>query len=164
GAVGASAARQELRPPDQSLQAVAHRPNYHSRSQAMQTFQYSDAKSHKFWNIEVSGTSFTVTYGKVGTAGQTQTKTFATADKAEADKLIREKLKKGYVETTPKAAASEAEAFERALAADPNDVAGWCAFADYLAERGDPRGEFMQVQLALENESLPKAQRTTLKK
>ena len=22
----------------------------------MQTFQYSDAKSHKFWNIEVSGT------------------------------------------------------------------------------------------------------------
>jgi uncharacterized protein (TIGR02996 family) len=132
----------------------------------MQTFQYSDAKSHKFWNIEVSGTSFTVTYGKVGSAGQTQTKTFASADKAqaEADKLIREKLKKGYVETTPKAAASEAEAFERALAADPNDVAGWCAYADYLAERGDPRGELMQVQLALENESLPKTERDALKK
>src|SRR5262249_1113339 len=166
GAVGASAARQELRPPDQSLQAVAHRPNYHSRSQAMQTFQYSDAKSHKFWNIEVSGTRFTVTYGKVGSAGQTQTKTFASADKAQAEagKLIREKLKKGYVETTPKPAASEAEAFERALAADPHDVAGWCAFADFLTERGEPRGEFMQVQLALENESLPKAQRDSLKK
>src|SRR5262249_33559798 len=132
----------------------------------MQTFQYSDAKSHKFWNIEVTGTSFTVTYGKVGSAGQTQTRTFATAEKsqAEADKLIREKLKKGYVETTAKASSSEAEAFERALAENPHDLAGWCAYADYLAEQGDPRGEFMQVQLALENESLVKTERDALKK
>jgi uncharacterized protein (TIGR02996 family) len=132
----------------------------------MRTFQYSDAKSHKFWNIAVSGTSLTVTYGKVGSAGQTQTKTFASADKAQAEaaKLIQEKLKKGYVETTPKAAASEAEGFERALAADPSDLAGWCAYADYLAERGDPRGEFMQVQIRLENEALAKAERNALKK
>jgi uncharacterized protein (TIGR02996 family) len=132
----------------------------------MQTFQYSDAKSHKFWNIEVSGTSLTVTYGKVGTPGQTQTKTFASAEKAqaEADKLIREKLKKGYTETTPQAAVSEAEAFERALTADPHDLAAWCAYADFLAERGDPRGEFMQVQIALENESRSKKERDALKK
>src|SRR5438477_3768381 len=108
----------------------------------MRTFQYSDAKSHKFWNIEVSGSGFTATYGKVGSAGQSQTKTFASAEQAlaEADKLIREKLKKGYVETTPNAAVSEVEAFERALAENPHDLAGWCAYADYLAERGDPRG------------------------
>jgi uncharacterized protein (TIGR02996 family) len=132
----------------------------------MRTFQFSDAKSHKFWNIEVSGIRFAVTYGKVGSVGQIAIKKFANAEKAqaEADKLIAEKLKKGYVETTPKAAASEAEGFERALLADPNDAGAWGAFADYLAERGDPRGEFMQVQLALENESLPKAQRDTLKK
>ncbi len=131
----------------------------------MRNFQFSDAKSHKFWNIELSGTSFTVTYGKVGSAGQTQTKTFASADKAlaEADKLIREKLKKGYHETTPTTAVSQAEAFERALTNDPDDVAGWCAYADYLSEHGDPRGEFMQVQLALENESLPPAERQNLK-
>src|SRR5436305_11287140 len=118
----------------------------------MRTFQFSDAKSHKFWNIEVSGDSFTATYGKVGAAGQTQTKAFASAEKAqaEADKLIREKVKKGYVETTPRAAASGAEGFERALAADPNDLATACAYADYLAEQGDPRGEFMQIQIALE--------------
>jgi len=130
----------------------------------MRTFQYSDAKSHKFWNIEVSGSSFTATYGKVGSAGQTQTKTFASAEKAqaEADKLIREKLKKGYVETTARAAASGAEGFERALAADPNDLASACAFADYLAEHDDPRGEFIQVQIALENESLPAAERKKL--
>jgi uncharacterized protein (TIGR02996 family) len=131
----------------------------------MQRFQYSDAKSHKFWNIEVSGCSLIVTYGKVGSAGQTQTKTFASAEQAqaEADKLIREKLKKGYVEK-PAAAASQAEAFERALAENPHDLAGWCAYADYLAEHGDPRGEFMQVQIALESESLPKVRRGALKK
>nr|WP_139357217.1 WGR domain-containing protein [Leptospira alexanderi] len=28
---------------------------------------FKDGKSDKFWNIEVSGTSFTVTYGKTGT-------------------------------------------------------------------------------------------------
>jgi uncharacterized protein (TIGR02996 family) len=132
----------------------------------MRTFQFSDAKSHKFWQIDVQGKSFIVTYGKVGTAGQSQTKTFPTPQKAqeEADKLIKEKTSKGYAETTPKAAASDAEAFERALAANPDDVAARSAYADYLTERGDPRGEFMQVQLALEDESLPKAERDRLKK
>lgn len=132
----------------------------------MRTFQFSDAKSHKFWNIEVSSTGFTVTYGKVGAAGQTQTKSFANGEEAqaEADKLIREKVKKGYVETTPRRAASQAEAFEQALAADPHDFAGWCAYADYLTEEGDQRGEFMQVQLALEDESRSQAERSTLKK
>ncbi len=132
----------------------------------MRTFQYSDAKSHKFWNIEVRGSSFTVTFGKVGAAGQTQTRTFASGElaQAEADKLIGEKLKKGYVETTPRTALSLAEAFEQTLAADPHDLTAACAYADYLAEQGDPRGEFMQVQIALEDESLPKATRETLKK
>src|ERR1041384_4233963 len=107
------------------------------RSQVMRTFQYSDAKSHKFWNIEVSGSSFTVTYGKVGASGQTQTKSFADAEKAqaEADKLIREKLKKGYVETTPRAVVSTAEAFERALADDPYDLTTARVYADYLQEQ-----------------------------
>ena len=41
-------------------------------------------------------------------------------------------------------------------------MAGWRAYADYLAERGDPRGEFMQVQLALEDESRPAAERKKL--
>ncbi|WP_061217749.1 WGR domain-containing protein [Leptospira weilii] len=62
---------------------------------------YKDETSDKFWNIEVSGTSFTVTYGKTGTPGQTQKKEFkdeATCLK-EAKKLLTEKLKKGYIES-----------------------------------------------------------------
>ncbi|MDI7173764.1 WGR domain-containing protein [Leptospira santarosai] len=61
---------------------------------------FKDDKSDKFWNIEVSENSFTVTYGKTGTSGQTQTKSFDDEKKClkEAEKLLAEKLKKGYVE------------------------------------------------------------------
>ena len=74
----------------------------------MRTFQFSVAASHKFWNIDVTGNYYTVKFGKVGSTGQTQRKTFATAAEAQADadRLIKEKLKKGYVETSPQAAAS----------------------------------------------------------
>src|SRR5262245_10649300 len=76
----------------------------------MRTFTYSDVKSHKFWNIELKGKSFTVTYGRIGSAGQTQTKEFATEEKAKAehDKLVKEKTAKGYVETTSGSAAAPA--------------------------------------------------------
>jgi uncharacterized protein (TIGR02996 family) len=131
----------------------------------MRTFQFSDAKSHKFWNIDVQGSTFTVTFGKIGTAGQTQTKSFPSAEKAqaEADKLVREKTGKGYTETTAKAAVSEVEALEQAVRADPHDRAAHAALADWLADHGDPRGEFMQVQLALEDESVGADRRKQLK-
>ncbi|EKO59885.1 mRNA capping enzyme, catalytic domain protein [Leptospira kirschneri str. H2] len=61
---------------------------------------FKDDKSDKFWNIEVSGNSFTVTYGKTGTTGTSQTKTFDNEEICvkEAQKLLSEKLKKGYIE------------------------------------------------------------------
>lgn len=131
----------------------------------MRTFQYSDAKSHKFWNIEVTGDSFTVNYGKIGTTGQSQTKSFASTEKAqaEADKLVAEKTGKGYVETTVQAVVSDREALENAVRANPTDRSGYAIFSDYLVEKGDPLGEFMGVQLALENESLSGDKRKELK-
>jgi uncharacterized protein (TIGR02996 family) len=132
----------------------------------MRTFELTDGSSRKFWNIDVQGKSFTVTFGKIGTAGQSQKKTFkndATAQ-AEADKLIKQKTGKGYKETTQKAVASEEAGFQKALQANPDDLAGWCAYADYLVEREDPRGEFMQTQIALEDESRSKKDRGALKK
>ncbi|MDZ7900602.1 MAG: DUF6493 family protein [Arcicella sp.] len=62
------------------------------------TFQ--DDTSDKFWQIETSITSFTVTYGRNGTSGQSQTKTFETEEKClkEAEKILAEKRKKGYSE------------------------------------------------------------------
>ena len=65
-------------------------------------FIFQDAKSQKFWSIDVEGTGFTVQYGRLGTEGQSSTKNFDTEDKCqkEADKLIAEKTKKGYAEST----------------------------------------------------------------
>jgi predicted DNA-binding WGR domain protein len=62
---------------------------------------YMDSHSSKFWNIALQGNTFTVTFGRIGTDGQTQTKAFASGEMAlkEAEKLIREKLGKGYVDS-----------------------------------------------------------------
>ena len=64
-------------------------------------FIFRDFKSQKFWSIDVCGSSFTVNYGKLGSEGQTQVKEFSSPEEAEqsAEKLIKEKLNKGYVET-----------------------------------------------------------------
>jgi uncharacterized protein (TIGR02996 family) len=136
----------------------------------MRTFEFKDAKSNKFWHIELSGSSFTVTFGRIGTTGQTQTKTFANAAtaKKEHDKLVAEKLKKGYVETTAAATttpaiSSEQKALEAALVAHADEVAAHSAYGDYLMEQGDPRGEFIQTQLALEDATRSKADRDTLR-
>ncbi|HFJ7017251.1 TPA: WGR and DUF4132 domain-containing protein [Escherichia coli] len=66
----------------------------------MKTYIYQDEKSHKFWAVEQQDNELHITWGKVGTNGQSQVKSFAdaaTAEKAEL-KLIAEKVKKGYVE------------------------------------------------------------------
>ena len=64
------------------------------------TFINQQGTSNKFWTIEVSGAEHTVHYGRLGTDGQVKTKAFADAAKAaaSAEKLIAEKLAKGYSE------------------------------------------------------------------
>lgn len=47
------------------------------------------------------------------------------------------------------------DALEAALAADPDDRALHAAYADLLIEDGDPRGEFIQLQLAAEDRDQP---------
>ena len=67
---------------------------------AIRKFEFRDEKSAKSWSIDLRGKSFTVRFGKIGAAGQTQTTEFANEAKARAehDKLVAEKFKKGYVE------------------------------------------------------------------
>src|SRR5438034_9637071 len=65
----------------------------------MPRYEFSEGTSNKFWQIDLSGTSFTTTYGKIGTSGQSTVKTFKSDAEAkkEYDKLVAEKVKKGYV-------------------------------------------------------------------
>ena len=63
-------------------------------------FEFVGGTSAKFWEVSVSGCNVTVRYGRLGTSGQIQTKTLddAVAAQKHAEKLIGQKLEKGYVE------------------------------------------------------------------
>jgi predicted DNA-binding WGR domain protein len=71
----------------------------------MRRFELSDSTSNKFWEVAVKGKTLNVTFGKIGTKGQSKPKDFATPEKAktEMEKLIKEKTGKGYVEAGGKA-------------------------------------------------------------
>ena len=104
--------------------------------------QYIDGTSDKFWQITVDGNKHTVTYGRNGSAGQSKTKTFSTAEDclADAEKLYREKIKKGYSEdgsVTP--AAKEAAGSRPATPAAQNKQAAIDAY-DQLIRTTDIDG------------------------
>jgi predicted DNA-binding WGR domain protein len=63
-------------------------------------FRFTEGSSNKFWTISLEENKYTVRFGKIGTAGQTQTKEFSNEAEAKKayEKLVAEKTKKGYVE------------------------------------------------------------------
>jgi DNA ligase-1 len=63
-------------------------------------FEFSEGNSNKFWEIAVNGTEVNVHFGRIGTQGQSNAKSFPdqAAAAMHADKLIQEKTGKGYVE------------------------------------------------------------------
>ena len=80
---------------------VTDRPAEPSLATKVQYFEFHDEKSHKFWEISVQGSRHTVRLGRIGTKGQSQSKTFADQPAAERDaqRLIHEKTGTGYAET-----------------------------------------------------------------
>ena len=65
----------------------------------MAYLEYQDQKSAKFWQVTVVGKKLVTQWGKLGVAGQVKEKLFGSADAAEAaaEKLVNQKLNKGYV-------------------------------------------------------------------
>jgi uncharacterized protein (TIGR02996 family) len=131
----------------------------------MRTFTLSDEKSNRFWNLELKGSSLTINQGKIGGFGRTQEKEFPDEARAkkEHDKRVAAILDKGYVETTlPGGGDPLAASLEQALVENPDDLSSHMAYADYLSEKGDPRGEFIRLQLQLEDQTLPPEERKKL--
>ena len=66
----------------------------------MRSLRFEHGGSRKFWKGSVSGAALSVTYGRIGSGGQTLVKEFDSAERAlrELGKLSEEKLRKGYVE------------------------------------------------------------------
>ncbi len=99
--------------------------------------------SSKFWEGAVEGDVFTVRFGKLGTAGQTQTKKFASAAAAEKAlaKKAAEKRAKGYAEEAGAKAAAKAGPATAPPAKRPTKkaaaAASWFPFLFYGARAGD---------------------------
>jgi uncharacterized protein (TIGR02996 family) len=137
----------------------------------MRTFEMK--KTQRFWSIERDKKKITVRYGKIG--GKPTARTSEAREPTLAiyryHSQIDEKVRAGYKETTADDVApldATGLALEGALIDNPDDLAAHMAFADWLSEQGDvrhqARGEFVRLQLQLENESIPDAQRKKLKK
>jgi DNA ligase-1 len=63
-------------------------------------FEFVEGNSSKFWEVSQSGNAMTTRWGRIGSTGQSKTKTFAD-EKAAADAvalLIEQKTDEGYVE------------------------------------------------------------------
>ena len=92
----------------------------------MRRFEYIGGGSEKFWEIDRAGTSVTVRFGRIGTAGQTQVKDLGSDQAAGAHiaKLIAEKTKKGYVENGAAPAPAAPSAPEPDPSATPPAPAG----------------------------------------
>src|SRR5688572_14619026 len=74
----------------------------------MPRYEFSEGKSNKFWEIKIEGKFVTTTYGKIGSSGQSTSKSFSDEPKAKAayEKLVKEKTHKGYELKGEKAKAS----------------------------------------------------------
>jgi DNA ligase-1 len=63
-------------------------------------FEYVEGASNKFWEVSCAGDALSTRWGRIGSTGQSKTKTFANEQAAAAAmaKLIEEKTGEGYVE------------------------------------------------------------------
>lgn len=66
-----------------------------------QRYELVAGKSAKFWDVMTKGSSLTTTYGRLGSKGQSSTRNFSSPAeaKAAAEKLIKQKIGKGYRKT-----------------------------------------------------------------
>ena len=71
-----------------------------AQTEVVRTLRFEQGGSSKFWCARLRSTELSVSYGRIGSNGQTNLKEFDTPERArrEMDKLVAEKLRKGYVE------------------------------------------------------------------
>ncbi|MEU5940444.1 DUF4132 domain-containing protein [Micromonospora sp. NPDC047548] len=110
----------------------------------MRRFDYTSGSAAKFWQVDRAGAIVTVEYGRIGMQGRSQVKEFGSDAEATAhvDRLIAEKLRKGYVESasatgTPAAPAASASIAAPAVSAtvgEPAEASG----ASSVAATGAP--------------------------
>ena len=79
-------------------------------------FQFMEGNSCKFWEVSVADSDVTVRFGRIGTPGQSQTKSLpdSAAAAKHAEKLIAEKLKRATSSPPPDSPPAAAFCFSAA--------------------------------------------------
>ncbi len=94
-----AAGREETLAEEESLSSESESGD----ADSLRYFELVSGSSARFWEISVRGAEQTVRFGRIGSRGQSRTKSFADGPTAEQDALrqIRKKLSKGYTERLP---------------------------------------------------------------
>lgn len=119
--------------------------------------------SAKFWQCKVAGSSATITFGKIGTSGQSQTKDFATPQAANdfAAKQRNLKMQKGYVAKGKQAAAKAGVAKAEAKAKGKAGAKASAKAGAKAAARAEPRSPAKRTAEAPAAASPAKAARSS---
>ncbi|MDQ3367650.1 MAG: TIGR02996 domain-containing protein [Myxococcota bacterium] len=114
----------------------------------------------QFWQVSCEGTLVTTKHGKIGNKGRSATRYHATPEAAREthDRLVVEQQRAGFrlvaVPEPVVAAVDEPPIDEQRLALEarideePDDVAAYAVYGDWLQRQGHPRGELIALQLA----------------
>lgn len=122
-------------------------------------FHMSDEKSDNFWEVSLDGTRLTTRWGRIGNTGQTKTKELDSnlhVDK-ECQKLVRQKLKKGYVEVPSAVSAQTTPSgddfpLEDSVSEAKTSSESWeCVFYRGPLNSEGERDECLQVQTPFES-------------
>jgi predicted DNA-binding WGR domain protein len=107
-------------------------------------FEYRGGTSHKFWEVSRSGAALTTRYGRIGGQGQRTTKRFKSEELArrEHEKLVAEKVRKGYVERRPPARV--VQAVQAAVHDEPWRAAAVVSFDDEVFVTTDRTGDLLE--------------------
>nr|WP_229458844.1 WGR domain-containing protein [Massilia glaciei] len=94
------AAAAEPAPPPVDVPAPRTAPDGDTTAEVARSLRFEQGCSRKFWRAGVRGDELSVTYGRIGSTGQVNLKQFDSKERAlrEMEKLVGEKLRKGYVE------------------------------------------------------------------
>ncbi|MEQ8189327.1 MAG: WGR domain-containing protein [Candidatus Eremiobacterota bacterium] len=95
----------------------------------------AQGSSHKFYEVILDGAKLTIRYGRIGTDGKTDVKTYPTPEKAktDGDKKIKEKLRKGYEHAVMGVRKKRAVTRRDTLLAAPSGAAAKKALAKHTA-------------------------------
>ncbi len=107
----------------------------YSFGMARRRFHLVDDSSNKFWEVWCEEATLHAHYGRIGTAGRSSLKSLASTAAAAAsmERLIAEKIGKGYVEVSPEEAATAApRPIARRVVRPPPETMDEAGFWDIL--------------------------------